>query len=134
MKVLIAYDGSDCANGAIQDLRRAGLPANTLAYVLSVAELFVDLGQLPAADEAGSSPTASAIVNQARKVAREAVAEARDTAAAAADRVVSLFTAWHVESGAVTGSRTKPLSPNRRTGRLTSSSWDHMAGQPWADS
>lgn len=26
MKVLIAYDGSDCADAALDDLQRAGLP------------------------------------------------------------------------------------------------------------
>jgi nucleotide-binding universal stress UspA family protein len=104
MKMLIAYDGSPCANGAIQDLRRAGLPANTSAFVLSVAELFVDVGALPADDNADFSQMTSTIVRQARKLAREAIAEARDTAAAGADRVASLFPGWHVESGAVADS------------------------------
>ena len=27
MKILIAYDGSDCANAALEDLQRAGLRA-----------------------------------------------------------------------------------------------------------
>jgi nucleotide-binding universal stress UspA family protein len=38
MKVVFAYDGSECADAAIEDLRRAGLPADAKITVLSVAE------------------------------------------------------------------------------------------------
>ncbi len=37
-KVLIAYDGSKCADAAIEDLRRAGLPERAFAIVMSVIE------------------------------------------------------------------------------------------------
>jgi nucleotide-binding universal stress UspA family protein len=37
-KVLIAYDGSECADAALDDLRRAGLPEKAHAIVLSVVE------------------------------------------------------------------------------------------------
>jgi nucleotide-binding universal stress UspA family protein len=37
-KVLIAYDGSKCADAAIEDLRRAGLPERAYAIVMSVIE------------------------------------------------------------------------------------------------
>ena len=52
-------------------------------------------------DDAGST---SRIVRQARKLAREAIADARETASAGAARVASLFQGWHVESGAVADS------------------------------
>ncbi|MBL8187742.1 MAG: hypothetical protein JNK38_07025, partial [Acidobacteria bacterium] len=35
-KVLIAYDGSECADAALADLKLAGLPKKTEAHVLSV--------------------------------------------------------------------------------------------------
>ena len=38
MKVLIAYDGSECANRALDDLLKAGLPDDTHVCVLSVIE------------------------------------------------------------------------------------------------
>src|SRR5262245_47855436 len=38
MKVLIAYDGSECADAALEDLRRAGLPSDAQIKVLSVVE------------------------------------------------------------------------------------------------
>ncbi len=38
MKILIAYDGSECADAALDDLNRAGLPEKASAVVLSVVE------------------------------------------------------------------------------------------------
>lgn len=38
MKVLIGYDGSECADTALNDLRIAGLPAKAEAMVVAVAE------------------------------------------------------------------------------------------------
>jgi nucleotide-binding universal stress UspA family protein len=38
MRILIGYDGSACADAAIDDLRRAGLPEQVTATVLSVVE------------------------------------------------------------------------------------------------
>lgn len=47
MKVLIAYDGSECSEAAIRDLSRAGLPDSGEMVVLSVAELAPDLEAVP---------------------------------------------------------------------------------------
>jgi len=41
MKILIGYDGSDCAEAALDDLTRAGLPSRAEAIVLSVAEIWL---------------------------------------------------------------------------------------------
>jgi nucleotide-binding universal stress UspA family protein len=41
MKVLIGYDGSACAEAALDDLKRAGLPADAEAHILSVAEVWL---------------------------------------------------------------------------------------------
>lgn len=38
MKILVAYDGSGCAEDALSELKRAGLPEETEALVLCVAE------------------------------------------------------------------------------------------------
>ncbi len=38
MKILIAYDGSDCAQAALDDLRSAGLPAKAEVKVVAVLE------------------------------------------------------------------------------------------------
>lgn len=39
MKILIGYDGSSCSDAALDDLQRAGLPAEAEALVLSVTEV-----------------------------------------------------------------------------------------------
>lgn len=44
MKVLIAYDGSESAGTAIDGLRRAGLPIEADALVVSVAEVWLPTG------------------------------------------------------------------------------------------
>ena len=38
MKVLIAYDGSDCANHAIEDLSRTGLSDDVEALILTATD------------------------------------------------------------------------------------------------
>ena len=39
MKILIGYDGSICADAALHDLNRAGLPHDLDVLVLSVADV-----------------------------------------------------------------------------------------------
>ena len=41
MKILVAYDGSECADAAIADLKNAGLGANTEALVVSLADVLL---------------------------------------------------------------------------------------------
>ena len=41
MKILVGYDGSLCADAALNDLARAGLPQNVEVRVLSVAEVWL---------------------------------------------------------------------------------------------
>jgi nucleotide-binding universal stress UspA family protein len=41
MKILIGYDGSACAEAALDDLTRAGLPDSAEAHILSVAEVWL---------------------------------------------------------------------------------------------
>jgi len=45
MKVLIAYDGSERAHTAIDGLRRAGLPIEADAPVVSVAEVWLPMAE-----------------------------------------------------------------------------------------
>lgn len=57
-RILIGYDGSECADAALEDLQRAGLPPAAEAQILSVAEVW-----LPP-----PPPSALEIVEQAREV------------------------------------------------------------------
>jgi len=47
MKILIAYDGSECADAALEDLKSAGLPKTAEAIVMTLADVFLP----PAIDE-----------------------------------------------------------------------------------
>ena len=95
MKVLIGFDGSDCSKGAIRDLQKAGLPADTEAMVLSVAEMFVYMTSPVAAGMAAASPQDMPLtVRRLRAFAAEAMAEARATATEGVELVKTLFPGW----------------------------------------
>ncbi|MCW5848473.1 MAG: universal stress protein [Anaerolineae bacterium] len=102
MRILIAYDGSSCADAALDDLRRAGLPAEAEALVLSVADVWPPTssdGAPPALDD--SLPPA---VKMARVQAIQAVQAAETLAHQAARIVKSLFPGWDVRSEAMADS------------------------------
>ena len=92
MKVLIAYDGSSCADAALNDLECAGLPQEAETLILSVAEVF-----LPP-----SSPTPTlrtqvpAAVQRAWTQATQALEEAHTLAQQARARILTSFPAWDV--------------------------------------
>ena len=99
-KLLIAYDGSLCADSALDDLQRAGLPEKVDALVVSVAEVWLPM----------SPPSSTEIVAEAREVhvpsdlkrvyARKSK-EAQDAfnlAHDAASRLQAMFPRWSVES------------------------------------
>lgn len=105
-KILIGYDGSDCADAALDDLSRAGLPPEADVQILSVAEVW-----LPP-----PPPSAAEIVEQAREVevpadmqrvyARGCQAEkdARELAERASARIKANFPGWKVCDDASCGS------------------------------
>jgi nucleotide-binding universal stress UspA family protein len=87
MKILIGYDGSECADAAVDDLRQAGLPEEATAVVLSVIEIW-SLSQsgfelLKGMDE---------------------LTQTEATAQRGAARVKSLMPGWEVEAKVAVGS------------------------------
>jgi nucleotide-binding universal stress UspA family protein len=106
MKILIGYDGSECADAALDDLKRAGLPANAEAHILSVAEIW-----LPP-----PPPSSFEIIEQAREVrvpsdlkriyARGSASaeEALASAQRARERVKTSFPGWDVCADSACGS------------------------------
>jgi nucleotide-binding universal stress UspA family protein len=92
MKILIAYDGSSCADLALEDMRRAGLPRLAEAVVLSVSELW-----MPVVESAGAG--AARIVG-ALPVSLE---KAESLAQTACERVQSYFPDWMVKAEARLG-------------------------------
>jgi nucleotide-binding universal stress UspA family protein len=105
MRILIAYDGSDGAKAALDDLRRAGLPGTVEALVVSVAELW--LPPPPSGDESvdTSFPLyVPAGLKRAREKVTHAVEEVRSLATEASERVRAVFPAWKVRAEAYAGS------------------------------
>lgn len=106
MKILIGYDGSLCADAALDDLARAGLPEVAEAQILSVAEVW-----LPP-----PPPSSYEIVEQAREVrvpsdlrhvytkGCEAAKAALTSAERASDRVKVIFPRWDVSADSACGS------------------------------
>lgn len=99
MNILIAYDGSDCADAAIDDLQLAGLPAGAFAQVLAVAEDWPTFtsGAFGMMGEQGVLQSAQ-VVQGARVLADDAMDEAALLARQGADRLRSLFPDWQVET------------------------------------
>lgn len=102
MKILIAYDGSECADMALEDLRRAGLPREAEALVLSVADVFLP----PPVTEADETfPFQVPVgVKRAHAHAAHQLAHARCFAERAATRVERLFPSWRVSHEATADS------------------------------
>ncbi|HEY0726812.1 MAG TPA: universal stress protein [Pyrinomonadaceae bacterium] len=106
MKILIAYDGSACAEAALDDLQRAGLPEVAEAVVMSVTEVW-----LPA-----PPPSSLEVVEMARAVHvpadmtrvyshnSPAVQVAQALADRAATRLRTNFPGWQVTTEAAAGS------------------------------
>jgi nucleotide-binding universal stress UspA family protein len=92
MKILIAYDGSSCADSALEDLRRAGLPRLAEAAVLSVSQL-----RMPALESVGAG--AARIVG----ALLVSLGKAESLARRACERVQSYFPDWTVKAEARSG-------------------------------
>lgn len=110
MKILIGYDGSDCADGALHDLRRAGLPLEAEALVISVAESWI--APRPSNFEMVDSVLAEDSAAKLEDVSeRDAgvLANAQGLATEAAKRIQSSFPRWNVRSETKFGSPASEL-------------------------
>jgi nucleotide-binding universal stress UspA family protein len=97
MKILIAYDGSDCANAALEDLQRAGLPCVAEALIMSVADVFLPPSSSPEPALPAEVPVA---VQRAWAQATHAVEEARALAQHAHTHLLTFFPAWDIRAEA----------------------------------
>jgi nucleotide-binding universal stress UspA family protein len=106
MRLLIAYDGSECADTAL-DLVRAGLSSAEDALVLSVAEVWL------APDEAFSGATVTEeVLREIRREAKESLQAAHELAARARDRLKTQFPHWHVHALATAGPAASEIIKN----------------------
>lgn len=102
MKLLIAYDGSEGSDVAIDELQRAGLPAEAEALVASVAEVW-----LPARGETSDEPFPPHVpmaVKLAHQRAEHMIEEATALAKRGSKRVQQIFPRWRVSHEAMSGS------------------------------
>jgi len=106
MKLLIAYDGSRCAEAALDDLTHAGLPVKGEAKVLSVAEVWLPPPPPSSLEIVELAVTAKGPLGLERKymAGSEAVKDAHRLAAKSAARFRANFPAWTVKHEAVWGS------------------------------
>src|SRR6266545_6385674 len=87
MKILIGYDGSEYADAAIDDLRRAGLPREATAVVLSVIESW------------SLAPSGFELME-----GMDELVQIKATARRGAARVKSLMPEWEIEPEVAVGS------------------------------
>ncbi|MDQ3684877.1 MAG: universal stress protein [Acidobacteriota bacterium] len=106
LKVLIAYDGSDCARVALKDLGRAGLPDDVTALAVTVTEVTPPhpppsgSGETEMVLESGKVKTALA---KAYEHAMKARSDALALADIAAETVKVMFPAWEAGAEALSG-------------------------------
>lgn len=97
MKLLIAYDGSQCADAALNDLKRAGLARATEALVVSVADVWLPP---PGSELAAAGEMMPPGVLIARRHAIETEERALALAEQAAGRLRERFPGWRVGAAA----------------------------------
>ncbi len=104
MKILIGYDGSESADSVFADLKRAGLPVQTEAVVVSVAEIQMN-NQAVQEEFLYTSPPRrfTEAIERAQTQTAKAINEAKDFAAHGKQRLEELFPDWHVSSEVFTG-------------------------------
>ena len=106
MKILIGYDGSDCADAALDDLNQAGLPVEADAHIHSVAEVWLPPpppSMYEMVDQARKAKSPSELQHNFSKGCQAAKAALR-LAQRAQDRVATRFPAWKVTADSSCGS------------------------------
>lgn len=105
MRILIGYDGSESADAVLNDLRRAGLPREAEALIVSVGEM--SMMPPPSSYEVvGAALTSRRVVSalaQSREMAAQVLKEATGFAARAGERVRSFFPGWEVRAEGLAG-------------------------------
>ncbi len=111
MKILIAYDGSDCAESALDDLTHAGLPRKGEALVVTVAEVWLPPPPPRAYEivELASGAKGTRGLERRYMAGSQAVKDADALAEKAAMRVKANFPDWKVKHTGGWGSPTWEL-------------------------
>lgn len=105
MRILIGYDGSESADAALYDLRKAGLPRDAEALVVSVGEVLLPPSAI-GSDVVGPPMTSrlvTAALAQAAARAGQTLKETQEFADKAGARVRSYFPLWNVRAEGLAG-------------------------------
>ena len=98
MKILIGYDGSECADAALEDLQRAGLGSDVEALIMTVADVFVPLAIDK--DVENTPMYIPPAIKRAHERAEHKLEEATDLAQQVGEQVRATFPTWSISSGA----------------------------------
>ena len=111
MRLLIAYDGSESADSALDDVTHAGLPADGEALVITVAEAWLPPPPPSALEIVEMAANAKGALGLERKymAASQVVIDAGKLATKAAARFQTNFPKWKVNHEATWGSPTLEL-------------------------
>ena len=111
MKTLIGYDGSESANAALHGLKRAGLPDEAEALIVSVADVMMAPAKsnYEIAEQALSSRRVTASLMLAQKQTARVLSEAKALTTKASERVRSYFPGWDVSTEVLAGQPSQEL-------------------------
>jgi len=106
MKILIGYDGSECADAALDDLTQAALPPTGEVHILSVAEVWLPPPPPSSYEILEEARNADSPAELQRDFAKHCAAaqEALALAERARDRVQARFRNWKVTADSSCGS------------------------------
>jgi len=106
MRILIAYDGSDCAEAALDDLTQAGLPETAEAIVMSITEIWLPPPPVSSYEivEQAMSVHVPADLKKVYVKGSHAVKKAKALAERGVARVSAAFPKWKVKAEAIYGS------------------------------
>jgi nucleotide-binding universal stress UspA family protein len=104
MKILIGYDGSECADAALDDLGRAGLPGDTQALVVAVGEIWLPTPRSYGLVDTHFTEEAPDLSEKTETLARQA-----------ANRLQIAFPNWEIKAEALIGSPARTLIEKAET-------------------
>ena len=113
--ILVGYDGSSCAEAALDDLGRAGLPRHAQAFILSVSEIWLPGPAAGVQARRNSATKTSSVSNGGisnRASAASAAAPAAQTRTLAAEakaRLQTRFPDWEISTEESVGSPAREI-------------------------
>jgi nucleotide-binding universal stress UspA family protein len=110
MRLLVAYDGSGCADAALADLKRAGLPREVEALVFTVGDVFLPpVSSYEVVARALASRRVTSAIAQSQAQSASALEEARAVADGGCGLLRSAFPHWEVRAEVVAGTPSRAI-------------------------